>query len=86
MTLTPVSVGELEEARRSLVEQVRKRLTEDQRRFLLSFKKGEPAWSLLPFQGIEQLPAVQWKLINIGRMTKAGHTAGVEKLERLLFG
>ena len=84
--MKPVSVAELEEARRSLVKQVRKRLTEDQRRFLLSFKKGEPAWSLLPFHGIEQLPAVQWKLINIGRMTRVSHTAGVEKLEQILFG
>ena len=85
MTLQPVSVAELEEARRSLVKLVRARLTEGQRKFLLSFKKGRPAWSLLPFQGIEQLPAVQWKLINIGRMTRASHIAAVEKLEQILF-
>lgn len=86
MTLKPVSVEELEEARRSLVGLVRERLTENQRRFLISFKRGSPDWSLLPFQDIEQLPAVQWKLINIGRMTRAIHTAAVEKLERILFG
>ena len=86
MTLQPVSVEELEVVRRSLVKQVRERLTEDQRKFLLSFKGGVPAWSMLPFQGIEQLPAVQWKLINIGRMTRASHTAAVEKLEPILFG
>ena len=86
MTLQPVSVEELEVVRRSLVKQVRERLTEDQRKFLLSFKGGVPAWSMLPFQGIEQLPAVQWKLINIGRMTRASHTAAVEKLEQILFG
>lgn len=85
MTLQAVNVAELEETRRSLVKVVQERLTDNQRRFLISFKNGVPEWSLLPFSGIEQLPAVQWKLINIGRMTKANHTAAVEKLERILF-
>ena len=86
MTLQPVHVAELEETRRALVELICKRLTNAQRQFLLSFKKGEPEWSLLPLPGVAQLPAVHWKLVNIGRMSKSKHAAAVEKLNQVLFG
>jgi hypothetical protein len=33
----------------------------DQRAFLLSFKAGGPDWALLGLNGVDQLPAVQWK-------------------------
>lgn len=85
MTLQPVGVAELEETQRALVKLVRERLTDAQRRFLLSFKKGMPEWSLLPLPGVEQLPAVQWKLVNIGRMSKAKHAEAVEKLKQVLL-
>ena len=85
MTLQPVGVAELEETRRTLVKMIMERLTDDQRRFLLSFKKGVPEWSLLPLPGVAQLPAVQWKLVNIGRMSKAKHAEAVEKLKQVLL-
>lgn len=44
MTLQPVGVAELEETRHVLVKIIRERLTDVQRRFLLSFKKGMPEW------------------------------------------
>lgn len=86
MTSLPVDAAELEETRRTLVKLIRDRLTDAQKRFLLSFKKGMPQWSLLPFPGVAQLPAVQWKRVNIERMSKAKHTAAVEKLNQVLFG
>jgi hypothetical protein len=86
MTMQPVSDADLEVTRRALVKLIRERLTDAQRRFLLSFKQGEPEWSLLPMPGVAQLPAVQWKLINIGRMSKAKHAAAVEQLKQVLFG
>ena len=86
MTMQPVSVAELEVTRRALVKLIRERLTDAQRRFLLSFKQGKPEWSLLPMPGASQLPAVHWKLVNIGRMRKAKHTEAVEQLKQVLFG
>ena len=85
MTLHPIDVAALEETRHDLVTLIRERLSAAQRKFLLSFKKGEPEWSLLPLTGVAQLPAVQWKLVNIGRMSKAKHGAAVEKLRQVLF-
>ncbi len=85
MSLQPISIAELEKTRRVLVKLIREGLTDTQRRFLLSFKKGRPEWSLLPLSGVAQLPAVQWKLVNIGRMSKAKHAVAVEKLNQVLF-
>jgi hypothetical protein len=85
MTLRPIGVAELEETRRALVNLTRERLTDTHRKFLLSFKKGMPEWSLLPLPGAAELPAVQWKLVNIGRMSKAKHADAMEKLKQVLL-
>ena len=86
MTFLPIDVAALEETRHDLVKLIRERLTDAQRRFLLSFKQGTPQWSLLPLPGVEKLPAVQWKLLNIGRMSKAKHAVAAKKLKQVLLG
>lgn len=65
MTVTPFSYETFEATRQQLLETVLKSLTKDDRNFLLSFKKGEPQWELLPSVDLKRLPAVQWKLLNI---------------------
>ena len=47
-------------------------------------KQGEPDYSLLPFQNIEQFPALQWKLINIKKMDAAKHSIMLNKLRAVL--
>lgn len=69
MTLQPVTCEELESTREDYIAQISKDLTLAERQFLLSLKLGEPDWSLLPFPNIEKLPAIQWKLLNIRRMS-----------------
>lgn len=59
-------------------------LTDNERRFLLSVKQGEPDWALLPFEGLDQWPAIQWKLHNIGRMSTRSHRKVVERLREVL--
>jgi len=61
-------------------------LTEAHKIFLLGFKKGNPDWSLLPFENIDQLPSVKWKMLNLKKMDKAKHLEAVKKLERSLHG
>ncbi len=85
MALQEVRVEELEETRSCLVKLIQSRLSDTHRKFLLTFKKGEPDWSLFSFPDAAQLPAVKWKLINIRRMTKAKHATAVKNLERVLF-
>lgn len=76
--------AELEEAREMLVKKLQQEITEDEKAFLISFKEGNPDWSLLGLEGIEHLPAVRWKQINLDKLDKARRQAAVEKLKRAL--
>ena len=54
-------------------------MTHEERQFIVSVKEGKPQWNLLGVPGIENLPAVQWKLLNIGRMTQGKHREALRK-------
>ena len=84
MTIEPVSLEELLAARERLVGELRRSITEQDRQFLLSVKGQSPDWSLLGLPGVENLPAVQWKLLNLGRMAADKHRAAMENLEAVL--
>ena len=84
MTQEKVSYDELVEVRSTLVSRIRKIITPDEKDFLLSFKNGEPDWKLLGIDGIENLPAVQWKLINIRKMDEAKRVKFLEKVKASL--
>lgn len=84
MTLHPVTIEELLAAKDVLLRTLRQQLTKDERMFILSFKEGQPDWKLIGLEGIEHLPAVQWKLMNIRRMSKEKHRASFEKLKATL--
>jgi predicted nucleotidyltransferase component of viral defense system len=86
MTFIKVSREGLEEARLKLVNAIRQGLTDRERHFILSVKRGAPDWDLIELEGIDRLPAIQWKLINIGRMDKTKHRQAVQKLEKCLGG
>lgn len=84
MTTHPIELEELEAARAQLLDWVSKALTEDERKFLLAMKQGEPVWDLMPFDHIEQMPAIQWKLHNVNRMSPRAHKAALERLRKVL--
>jgi len=84
MTTGPVTQAELEEAREMLVKKLQQEITEDEKAFLISFKEGDPDWNLLGLEGIDLLPAVRWKQINLDKLDKARRQTAVEKLKRAL--
>ena len=84
LTTGPVSLRELIRARTGLRDALRRQFTDLDKQFLLSIKQREPRWDLLPLNGIRQLPAVQWKLLNLKRMSKASHRAAVDRLKAVL--
>jgi hypothetical protein len=84
MTREPVHISELEGARNDLVSSFSKFMTDQDKQFLLSVKRGQPKWELFPISGIEQLPSVRWKLMNIERMPDAKHKKSLAKLEEVL--
>jgi len=84
MTFSRVDYEELVAVREEMIHIINKILTEDERHFLLSIKQGRPQWGLLKIPGIEQLPAIQWKLINIQKMNNDKHARATEKLREVL--
>lgn len=86
MTEQPVSQEVLIEARDSLLRQIANRITESDKEFLLSVKRGTPQWERLSFAGVAQLPAVRWKQENIRKMTSAHRQAALSRLESVLEG
>jgi hypothetical protein len=84
MAVDEVSYDELIAARETLVEILRKELTNDEREFLVSLKAGQPKWNLMEIEGLEKLPAVQWKLTNIKKIPATKQKELLEKLRRVL--
>ena len=84
MSENPGSVEELEFARDCMIKTLHKEMTKVDKEFLLSFKSGDPDWSFIDLEGIDRLPAVQWKLVNIQKMENDAHRQAVERLAATL--
>jgi predicted nucleotidyltransferase component of viral defense system len=79
-----VTAEELRIVGEQLVSRLHKEMTQEERRFIISVKEGEPQWDISGVPGIENLPGVQWKLQNIRRMTPAKHREALRKLRDYL--
>lgn len=84
MTRIDFTHAELLEAKEKLISEIKNHLTDDEKMFLISFKKREPDWNLLGLKGIEKLPAVRWKLINLNKMPVNKHLQALSKLKEVL--
>jgi len=72
MTLEEVTCEDLEMAREELVSIIARELTVEEKQFIVSIKERTPRWELVDIEGIENLPAVKWKLLNIAKKTYKG--------------
>ena len=79
-----VSIEQLVATREDLIKAIHARLGAKEKQFLLSVKRRAPEWGLLGLEDAAKLPAVKWKLYNLGRMEKGAHQRAVERLARLL--
>jgi hypothetical protein len=84
MTNTPVSVDDLVAAREQLIEIIVDQMPADHRKFLISFERGEPDWSLLGLDGVKDLPAVRWRQANLDKLSVDRRAALVTQLEEVL--
>lgn len=84
MATEEVEYDVLVTVRNRLIETIRESMTENEKKFLLSVKQGQPDWDLMPVAGIDKLPAIQWKLINIRKMDKKKQIQSLEKLQAAL--
>lgn len=74
MAFDPFSYDDYEATRVRLSDAVQSTLTANDKAFLLSFKAGEPDWSLIDIPDLSRMPAIQWKLANINKL-KSGNAA-----------
>jgi len=75
------------ETRSLLIETIKNRLTENDKKFLLSFETGEPQWDLFPYAVLKELPAIKWKLLNIQKLKNTNldkHSQMIEMLKNTL--
>ncbi|MEQ5801115.1 nucleotidyl transferase AbiEii/AbiGii toxin family protein [Halomonas sp. H10-9-1] len=86
MTKIPISLDELLEIRAQLVADIRSRLDDDTKRFLLTLHDGKPDFSAIDRPQAADLPAVRWKLINLKKLIRQNtekHMAQRKELEAL---
>ncbi|WP_202802764.1 hypothetical protein [Halomonas smyrnensis] len=86
MTKILVSLDELQETRTRLIADIRSRLDEDTKRFLLTLHSGSPDFTAIDRPQAADLSAVRWKLINLKKLIEKNtekHIAQREELEAL---
>jgi hypothetical protein len=87
MTSDSVSLEQLCATRERLMLELQQGLDENERRFLITFARNQPEFSLLDVPHLAQLPGIRWKLQNLDRLAKrqpAKLQTQAEALEKLL--
>ena len=84
MTETHIPLKDLLNTRLELIQTIEKTLTDNEKEFILSVKKGSPNYSLMPYNDLETFPALQWKLFNIQKMSKEKHLKMLKALTHVL--
>ncbi len=83
MTSEPTSLEDLIEVQHRLPVEIRNALDDDEKAFLLSIKRGEPEWERLGLYHIKDLPALQWKVMNVRKMDRVKREQALGRLSRV---
>ncbi len=89
MTDEPFSYEDYQKARENLIEVVNRGLTDEDKKFLISFEDGNPEWEKCCAGDLSKYPSVKWKLQNITNLKSKNptkHKEGVDKLIRYFDG
>jgi predicted nucleotidyltransferase component of viral defense system len=81
-----VPLAELRQSWEQFVRELRSRLGDKERRFLLSVKRRAPEWELVGLPDAADWPAIRWKLQNLEHMDADAHRKAVAELEQALAG
>lgn len=83
MTAHAVPLKDLLETRERLAGEIRSRLDDRMKRFLLSVQHARPEWDLLGVPDAEKLPAVRWRMHNLNKMKPEAMKREISRLEKL---
>jgi predicted nucleotidyltransferase component of viral defense system len=84
MTAEPVALDDLLAAREATVNAIVRDMPDTHRRFLVGFERGEPDWSILGLNHVHDLPAINWRLLNLNKLTPDARGRLVADLRRVL--
>jgi len=90
-TVAPSSINpltdllDLEATREAMINAVVGGMPDEHRRFLVTFKRGEPDWSLLGLPAVAELPAVKFRQQKLAELSTDVRAAQLERLEQVLF-
>ncbi len=79
-----VTLGTLLEAREKLIADVTGNMPENHKEFLRSFYSRRPDWKLLGIEGVENLPAVMWRELNLDKSGEGTCEELLRKLEMVI--
>ena len=84
MSSIEASYQELEKIGKELPCLILSKLSGNEKQFLLSVKMGNPNFNLLSISGLENFPAIKWKVENILKMESKKRITATEKLKLIL--
>jgi predicted nucleotidyltransferase component of viral defense system len=84
MPIKEIAYKDLLAAREAIVEILKNELTDKEKTFLISIKSGEPDWDVMEIKGIDKLPALQWKLANVRKISSKKRVELLGNLKRTL--
>lgn len=82
MTIDKVSLDELIDVRKTLIKTIHRNLNDNDKAFILNFKKGKPNWSYFSVDHISELPAIKWKQYNLNKMDIKKRKKLIDSLEK----
>lgn len=85
MTTDDTPLRALLDVRETLIETMVGAMPDAHRRFLVSFKRGEPDWSLLAHAHVADLPAVQYRMQKLAELDRERREAELQKLIEALY-
>ena len=84
MTAEDITLDVLLETRDALIADVVSNMPEVHKVFLRSFYRRQPEWALLGVEGVENLPAVRWRELNLDKSGAGTCEEILRKLEKVI--
>lgn len=80
------TLEELLEVREALIVGIVGNMPDGRRRFLVSFERSSPGWSLVGLDGDSELPAIRWRRQNLDKLDTDRRGGLIVRLEDVLGG
>jgi predicted nucleotidyltransferase component of viral defense system len=84
MAETTATLEELNDVREQLIVDIVGNMPQSHRELLISFKSGQPDWSLIDVPNAQHLPAIRWRRENLAKLDENRRTTLLDNLKAVL--